>query len=46
MEVVALDVETANRFRTSVCAIAIASASGARTWYVRPEPGRVRIVVA
>jgi DNA polymerase-3 subunit epsilon len=39
MQVVALDVETANSSRGSICALSVVSrAFGARTWLVRPEP--------
>lgn len=39
MEFVALDVETANRAPSSICAIAIAGQDGANwIWAVRPEP--------
>ncbi len=38
MEIVALDVETANRFRSSVCAIAVATDAGAQRWLFRPAP--------
>ena len=39
MHVVALDVETANSSRGSICALSVVSrAFGARTWLVRPEP--------